>query len=454
LRSLAPLCLFGSPLIILYSFPAMFHRLWQCITSIVVPSNPENITNMVSPMLMSTEVDLRGCSNTNELKQHFAGKKHRISIGEYEEEEDQAKESKKHRATPSPLPEPSSQMPTVSTSATEDASTTGSTEGSVVAGATEVATKKRPPPPAPTRRRQRGAERALQELAGHITSQKKVVFITGAGLSVASGIRPFRSNPKAELPAGMKQNKHTLQAGLWNEVVWTMATRESFRKDPTKFYNDFWIPHFISDMEHYPNEGHDALHTLMNRFGNIKQITQNIDGLQKPREDQMVEVHGRAGLFKCCPDDDSDDEEDADDDHDDAVGSRPVQLGHRRKSQQKRERVINSCPYQYNQSLKPEQLVLRDERLQARGKLNHAPRCPACGNHVMPQALLFDEGYHSHSFYQFEVVENWMQEADVMVFVGTSLGSVRLTRVALEHAREKQIPVCSFNMFDASESTS
>jgi hypothetical protein len=64
----------------------------------------------------------------------------------------------------------------------------------------------------------------LQELARHIVSSKPVVFITGAGLSAASGIRTFRGPD-----------------GLWSEVIWKKSTREEFRKDPLVWYNEFWV---------------------------------------------------------------------------------------------------------------------------------------------------------------------------------------------------------------------
>ena len=82
------------------------------------------------------------------------------------------------------------------------------------------------------------------------------------------------------------------------------------------------------------------------------------------------------------------------------------------------------------------------------------PLCPAGGNIVMPQVLLFDEGCHSHSFYQIETVEDWLHAADVLVFVGTSF-AVRLTQVALQHARDNQLPVYNFNLqHDVLKSTS
>ena len=85
--------------------------------------------------------------------------------------------------------------------------------------------------------------------------------------------------------------------------------------------------------------------------------------------------------------------------------------------------------------------------------LDQAPKCPSCGNCVAPQALLFDEGYHNHDFYQFRLMEEWIAKAEVIVFVGTSFAGVSLTEVALEHAREKELPVYNFNTRDFLEST-
>ena len=56
----------------------------------------------------------------------------------------------------------------------------------------------------------------------------------------------------------------------------------------------------------------------------------------------------------------------------------------------------------------------------ARILLKEPPLCPGCSRPCMPQALLFDEGYHSHSHYKFETAEEWIAKASALVFVGTS----------------------------------
>ena len=45
------------------------------------------------------------------------------------------------------------------------------------------------------------------------------------------------------------------------------------------------------------------------------------------------------------------------------------------------------------------------------------------------------------------VIHSWLSQAQVIVFVGTSF-NVRLTEIALEHARAESIPVYNFNTQD------
>jgi NAD-dependent SIR2 family protein deacetylase len=359
--------------------------------------------------------------------------------------------------------------------------------------------------PRKRRRSNRGSRSGLEALAGRIVRGDKVVFLTGAGLSVASGVRPFRAVPEAGggLGAAIKT------AGLWNSVIWTTATRECFRKDPLRWYNRFFLPHFFRGGPHRPNWGHKALNEMLDEFDNVFQVTQNIDGLQGPSP-RLIEVHGRVGLYKCLNDEDDDsdwdesdlegDENDGDDDNsknsnnseddcgagddsnaaksgtaadndddsDERSSQRRVRLGHRGKSRRYQEES-GQCEYRYRQPLHPHQIqgpphVLAklaaplDQQPTTGGSdvrhdddddddLDVIPTCPGCGKTVMPLALLFDEGYHSHSFYNFEAVEAWIEAADVLVFCGTSF-SVRVTSVALRHAQRTQLPVYNFNTID------
>ena len=297
------------------------------------------------------------------------------------------------------------------------------------------------------RRSERG--QSSKRLATLLVGGERVVFITGAGLSVSSGVRPFRGS-----------------SGLWAEVIWKTATRASFRKDPLEWYNTFWLPHFPTNKTYKPSDGHDALQKLQQMFPQTCHIiTQNVDGLQQQlhQEDStavVVEAHGRVGLYKCIPDDDSDTDSDSDEDED-----RPVHLGHRRKSRALRqlierqatensaESLTPPCRYQLIESIQLseiEPLSVRQALTAGATKLQSPSLCPGCGRAVPPQALLFDEGYHSHDFYRFEEMETLLANATVLVFVGTSF-NVTITGVALDHAREHGIPVFNFNTADVLE---
>lgn len=332
-------------------------------------------------------------------------------------------------------------------------------------------------------RRLRSRSYALEELAQSIVSGKRVLFVTGAGLSVASGVQPFRSGgggswqdttrSKKRRTATATRKKPETTSGLWDEVVWTTATRDSFRQAPERWYREFWYPHFAASQAGLvaPNQGHVAMEQILQTFRKCRQITQNIDGLQtdpagkyvqtvlasepfvvdamesdtaKKKEQQLIEIHGRVGLYKCLPSSDSDTDEDSDDEED-----RPVHLGHRRKARVAQGRFSDPtvCPFQYFESLTKDQLLMDASNCKI------PPRCPYCNNIVMPQALLFDEGYHSHSYYQFETAEQWLADCDVMVFCGTSF-AVRLTSVALDRARDANIPVYNFNVCDSLTATS
>ena len=65
----------------------------------------------------------------------------------------------------------------------------------------------------------------MDSLVTSLLDGKNVVFVTGSGLSVASGIPPFRG----------KSNEG------WEKFQTEFATRRRFKKDPLQWWNDFWL---------------------------------------------------------------------------------------------------------------------------------------------------------------------------------------------------------------------
>src|SRR5687768_12624482 len=118
---------------------------------------------------------------------------------------------------------------------------------------------------------------AATELAALIAEAESVVALTGAGISVPSGIPDFRS------PG----------TGMWEKVdPLEVATIQAFRSDPARFWS-FYRPRFESLADVRPNAAHDALVELERRGLLEAVITQNVDRLhRKAGTRHLIEVHG------------------------------------------------------------------------------------------------------------------------------------------------------------------
>ena len=105
--------------------------------------------------------------------------------------------------------------------------------------------------------------------------KKKLVVLTGAGISAESGIKTFRD-------AG----------GLWEgHNVMDVATPEGWHKNP-KLVMDFYNQRRRQLQEVQPNLGHQILAELENDF-EVFIITQNVDNLhEKSGSSNVLHLHG------------------------------------------------------------------------------------------------------------------------------------------------------------------
>ncbi len=129
-----------------------------------------------------------------------------------------------------------------------------------------------------------GAESGAGRLAALIERADSVVALTGAGISVPSGIPDFRS-------AG---------TGLWQTVdPMKVAHIDAFRRDPVAFWS-FYGQRFNTLDDKEPNRAHAALVEL-ERAGLLDAvITQNIDRLHaRAGTENLVEVHGSISHSVC-----------------------------------------------------------------------------------------------------------------------------------------------------------
>lgn len=110
---------------------------------------------------------------------------------------------------------------------------------------------------------------------------KKIVVLTGAGISAESGLSTFRD-------AG----------GLWeNYPVQQVASHEGWEEDPVlvnNFYN--MLRKKLVDVQ--PNEGHQLLAKLEEKY-DVTVVTQNVDNLhERAGSSHVIHLHGE--LMKVC----------------------------------------------------------------------------------------------------------------------------------------------------------
>lgn len=223
--------------------------------------------------------------------------------------------------------------------------------------------------------------------------QGLLLVVTGAGVSLASGIPTFRgTDPDA----------------VWAKDVTELGTFQYFEADPAGSWQ-WYSARFEKALAAEPNPAHHALVALerwqTGRGGDFLLVTQNVDGLhRRAGSERLVEVHGTVERARCS-----------------------------------RLRCVNGAPSGSlpRSSLEMEPF-LRDPRLEM------VPRCPACGSLLRQHILWFDEYYSGHDDYQFDRVVAAAETVQLAVFVGTSF-SVGVTELVLRAALGRNRPVFSID---------
>ncbi len=130
----------------------------------------------------------------------------------------------------------------------------------------------------------RTASTEAVRLAELLREAERAVVLTGAGISVPSGIPDFR----------------TPGTGLWENVdPLEVAHIDAWRRDPDRFWR-FYGQRFASLVDKRPNDAHRALVELERRGLVRGVITQNVDRLHRVAgTERLVEVHGSIEWSVC-----------------------------------------------------------------------------------------------------------------------------------------------------------
>ena len=221
------------------------------------------------------------------------------------------------------------------------------------------------------------------DLMRNMTPQNdNTLYITGAGVSAASGIPTFRGRD-----------------GFWtigsvNYTPQEMATRAMYQSNPLEFLK--WYYHrFITYRHHGPNSVHYWL-------ADKNLITQNIDGLDgKAGNSDFIAIHGRI----------------------DRVTQFHIQGS---------DVPTLEAPWDEVDENHLEESLLdlfKIDKIKQEPQLDHS---------LKPFVLLFDEYYTD--LYRIEEAQQRMMDADRIVFMGTSF-SVNITQMALSIAHSQGKPV-------------
>lgn len=122
------------------------------------------------------------------------------------------------------------------------------------------------------------------KLIRSLRNARRIVALTGAGISAESGLATFRD----------------AQTGLWSKFKpEELATVEAFERNP-KLIWDWYAWRREQALKAEPNPGHLALAKMETRAPEFLLVTQNVDGLHaRAGSKRIVELHGNLHRFRC-----------------------------------------------------------------------------------------------------------------------------------------------------------
>ncbi len=215
-------------------------------------------------------------------------------------------------------------------------------------------------------------------------NSKDIVVVTGAGMSVESGLPTFRGEDGFWVKGG--KNYHPME----------LATLKAFEEHPETVWE--WY-HYRRDLykKSEPNQGHYALAKLETFFHqndrNFTLVTQNVDGLHTKAGsgtmDNLYEIHGNIFYMRC----------------------------------------FNECS---------------DTLYKIEENQTGVPTCPNCDGPMRPHVLWLDE-FYDEEYYKFRtVLELGTDSMDALLLVGTTL-QTNLPRRLFELSYFKQLPTIEIN---------
>jgi len=248
------------------------------------------------------------------------------------------------------------------------------------------------------------ATNALHKAARLVENADMLLFVTGAGMGVDSGLPDFRGNQ------GFWRAYPALgQAGI---DFYSIASPGAFRRNPELAWG-FYGHRLELYRRTVPHAGYATLRAWGEQsLCGYMALTTNVDGhFQKSgfEEKQVAECHGSIHHLQCL----------------DACCDEIWPANDFTPEVDERECLL----------------------------LNEPPRCPQCGGLARPNILMFGDGdwFERRSMSQLKRLDHWLREADRLLVIeigaGTAVSTARdfTHRVSFEH----RAPVIRVNPQDA-----
>jgi NAD-dependent deacetylase len=228
---------------------------------------------------------------------------------------------------------------------------------------------------------------SASQLVEALQSGGPTLVLTGAGVSLASGIPTFRG---------------TDAGAVWASNVMARATLQHFPREPADSWSWYRQRH-AQVLAARPNAAHRALVDLERwhaaRGAGFQLVTQNIDLLHEAAgANALVKVHGSIDRARCAGE---------------------------------------ACP---ESATTVPAASLDFAAFDAQPEAAAVPRCAACGEMMRPHVLWFDEHYGSHPDYGWPQVLEACDTMRVVIAIGTSF-SVGVTDLVATEAGRRGIPL-------------
>jgi len=241
---------------------------------------------------------------------------------------------------------------------------------------------------------------SLSELADFFGTHRRLLILTGAGLSTRSGIPAYRN------AQGKWLRRDPI---LYQEFMASATTRRRY------WARSFFGWSLMESAE--PNPAHRALADYEQHGGLSALVTQNVDGLHRAAGSKsLIELHGALDQVSC------------------------LDCGHQ-MARQALQRELTAA----NPDWRPEGLSYRpdgDAELDASAYPGfQVVDCPACGGRLKPDVVFFGENVPRE---RVKGIERALTDCDAMLVVGSSLVVMSGFRI-VRGAAKLNLPVVAIN---------